>query len=135
MADIKQAMRQEPPADAFDADLHPNADAGQNWGDRGEQAELAAPTLHERKDLHRRFRNWYDSDLKQVPVLPPGSRLQQGATYLDLNDPGRGPFSARGDTTAEPGQEIVPKDRVSYEVWNRLLVDTGADETIETVEE
>jgi hypothetical protein len=53
-------------------------------------------------------------------VLPEGQRLQQGGTYLDLNDLDRGEFTAMGNMEASPGNAFVPKDQVPYQVWNRL---------------
>ena len=70
-----------------------------------------------------------DEDLKLVPVLEAGARLQQGATYLDLTDPVRAEFKATGDLVAPPNRAYVPKDKVPYQIWNRL---TGkADENPE----
>ena len=40
------------------------------------------------------------------------------ATYLDL---GGGEFTATGEMQVRPGQNVVPKDGVHYETWNRLI--------------
>jgi hypothetical protein len=69
----------------------------------------------------RELRGIDDSDLKQVPVLAAGERLQQGATYIDLQEDQPAEFTARGDMAALPGNAYVPKDRVPYEIWNRLI--------------
>ena len=62
-------------------------------------------------------------------AVPAGARLQQGATYLDLTDPVRAEFKATGDLVAPPNRAYVPKDKVPYQIWNRL---TGkADENPE----
>jgi hypothetical protein len=58
--------------------------------------------------------------LKQLPILPAGTRLEQGATYLDLNDRQAGEFTARSDMIVEEGQLIVPKTEVDHQLWNRL---------------
>ena len=52
-------------------------------------------------------------------MLAAGSRLEQGATYLDLLDPTRREFTATGDMTAGDGHAYVAKKRVAYEVWNK----------------
>lgn len=62
-----------------------------------------------------------DEQLKQVPVLPVGAPLRQGATYVDLTQSPPEEFTARGDQRAMPENAFVPKDRVPYEIWNRLL--------------
>jgi hypothetical protein len=67
------------------------------------------------------LRGMDDDELKQVPVLADGDRLQQGATYVDLYEQPRHEFTARGDMLAQPGNAYVPKDRVPYQVWNRLI--------------
>jgi len=56
-----------------------------------------------------------------VPLLAAGERLQQGATYIDLTQERPEEFTARGDMAALPGNAYVPKDRVPYEIWNRLI--------------
>jgi hypothetical protein len=62
-----------------------------------------------------------DDGLKQIPVLPDGARLEQGATYIDLRDPHRREFTATGDMVAERDHWYVAKDSVDYELWNRLI--------------
>ena len=57
----------------------------------------------------------------QIPVLPQGSRLEQGATYIDLNNLERGEFTATGDMEAGPDNWYVPKTEVPYEIWNGLV--------------
>jgi hypothetical protein len=107
--------------DEYQQDLNPNAMAGQNIGLPGSHVEKRARTMHDIKDLHARFRDWPDEDLQQVPVLPAGSRLEQGATYIDLNEPEPREFTATGDMQAATHQHVVAKSSVPYEVWNRLL--------------
>jgi hypothetical protein len=54
-------------------------------------------------------------------VLNAGARLQQGATYVDLAADPRHEFTATGDMSAGDDHAYAPKDRVPYEIWNRLL--------------
>jgi hypothetical protein len=95
--------------------------AGQNVGLAGPHPEMHAATAFDLKSAHRMLEGLNDADLKQIPILSPGSRLEQGATYLDLQIPNRHEFKARGDMVAGPDNWYVPKDRVDYELWNRLL--------------
>jgi hypothetical protein len=119
--------REKPQAETLDKhpeqyqqDLNPDAMAGQNIGLGEADPAKFARTAHDLKPLHRRFRDISDDDLKQIPVLPEGSRLQQGATYFDLEDPDRGEFTAMGYMKAGRHNWYVAKDDVPYELWNRL---------------
>jgi hypothetical protein len=77
------------------------------------------------KEAQRLLRDWSDDDLKGLPVMPEGSRLEQGATYVDLHDPDRREFTATGGMLAGPTNLYVPKSDVDYVLWNRLI---GVDE-------
>jgi hypothetical protein len=128
MADTKQHAPLKPQAaararrpDDYDRDLHPDTMAGQNIGTAGQHPEKHARTAHDIKVLHARYRDWADSDLKQIPVVPDGSRLEQSATYIDLAASEPREFTATGAIQAESGRWYVPKSEVPYELWNRLL--------------
>lgn len=108
------------PRDGFDHDLHPDHAAGQNIGGREGDRVLGVRSAYDFKAVHRALSGIEDDELKQVPVLREGERLQQGATYLDLFRPRDGEFSAMGDMVAGPGNAYVPKDQVAYPTWNRL---------------
>lgn len=87
-------------------------------GDHPEKGNVA--TAHDLKDLNRQLGDLDDSDLKSIPVMPEGSRLEQGATYIDL----RGDcteFTAMGNESAGPGNAYVAKTEVEYPLWNRLI--------------
>jgi hypothetical protein len=103
-------------------DPNPDANAGQNYGLIGPHPEKDNPrTAYDVKDVHNRLRDYTDDELKQIPVLPAGARLEQGATYLDLRSPTPQEFSALGDQEAGPDNLYVPKTDVPYELWNRLI--------------
>jgi hypothetical protein len=116
---LQQARQKHP--DEWQRDLNPNHLAGQNIGAESEpRLESGRTAFHLRKaglDLGRID----DEELKQVPLLPPGERLQQGATYVDLKHQPPIEFTARADMAAGPADAYVPKDRVPYEIWNRLI--------------
>jgi hypothetical protein len=114
-----QAVTKHP--DEWQRDLNPNHLAGQNIG-----ATADAEARGDRTAFNLRKQGWAlgdldDNELKQVPVLGSGERLQQGATYVDLADETRSEFMATGDMTADEGHAYAPKDRVPYEIWNRLI--------------
>jgi hypothetical protein len=115
-----------PPAgqhpDEWRYDLNPNAGAGENVGLIGPHPEKAAgiATAFDIKDLHARLPGYTDDELKQIVIMPFGSRLEQGATYLDLAADTPQPFTATGDMTAGPNHWYVPKTELGYVLWNRL---------------
>jgi hypothetical protein len=127
MADVKERDQVKPQTapeatqgDQFDRDLHPNRMAGQNIGAVGAHDEQRARTARDVKAVHARLRDWSDADLDQVPILPSGSRLEQDATYLELRDGSPREFTATGDMTVQPGQCLIAKSGVPYQLWNRL---------------
>ena len=66
--------------------------------------------------------------MKNIPILPAGTRLDQGATYLDLMNPDKGEYSAVSNETVGEKDYIVPKKEVDYLLWNRLTGKDGATE-------
>jgi hypothetical protein len=69
--------------------------AGHSW----EQAARASVTpwakacpqdagspIERQPAVHERLKYFSDGELKQLRILPPGSRLEQGATYIDINN-------------------------------------------------
>jgi len=103
----------------YQNDLNPNAAAGINFGLVGPHPEKDAHrTAYDVKEAHRRLNDFTDDLLKQIPILPAGSRLEQNATYMDLTD--RQEFTATSDMEARPEQFLVPKSEVDYQLWNRL---------------
>ena len=116
----KQQARQKHP-DEWQEDLNPNHLAGQNIGQESEERERTDMTAFHLRKRGGELRGLDDNDLKQVPVLAEGTRLQQGATYVNLADDEPQEFTATGNVTAEAGDAYAAKDRVPYEVWNRLI--------------
>lgn len=106
--------------EAYREDLNPNALAGQNIGGEGEHPERAGPSLYDLKEAHTRFPEFTADELRRIRIVPPGARLLQHATYLDLNDPARHEFTATGEMEAAEGRLIVSKSDTHYELWNRL---------------
>jgi hypothetical protein len=99
--------------DEYDADLHPQSDAGARSG--------ATRTAYDQKAAHRHLANYSDDDLKQIPILPSGSRLSQGATYLDLAEGRPRAFTATAEMRAGHDNLYVAKSEVDYQLWNRLI--------------
>ena len=82
-------------------------------------------TVHDLKHLHNRLSDLSDTVLQRIPVVKEGAPLKQGGTYLDINAPERGEFTASGDMIADRGSRLVPKAAVDYEAWNALVERLG----------
>lgn len=110
-------------ADEWQQDLNPKPMAGRNYGLEGPHPEKddKAPTAYDVKQLHNELQDYTDDELKQIVVLPEGSRLEQGATYIDLKNPDRHEFTAMGGMQAGSDNFYVPKTEVGYQLWNRLI--------------
>lgn len=106
--------------DEWQQDLNPDQMAGQNFGLEGPHPEKEAPNASEIKEIYNQLQDYTKAELKQIPVLPPGSRLEQGAKYIDLKDPEPKEFTAMGNMEAGPDNWYVPKTEVDYQLWNRL---------------
>jgi hypothetical protein len=113
-----QTLRKHP--EPYQQDLNPDAMAGQNIGLGETQPSKEAPTAYNVKSAHRQFQEFSDAELKLLRILPEGSRLEQGATYMDLRNLDIGEFTATGEMHAGPNNWIVAKKEVPYELWNRL---------------
>ncbi len=102
-------------------DLNPDAMAGQNVGATATPERVTSRrTAYDLKDAHDALHEFRDDVLAQIPIVPEGTRLQQGATYIDLKGD-RKEFTARADMEAEPGHWYVAKDEVDYQLWNMLI--------------
>lgn len=106
--------------DEWEQDLHPNPTAGQNHGLETAHSAKDAPSAYDLKDLHQVLKDFTDNELKQITVITGGTRLQQGATYLDLMNPEQEEFTAMGDMQVPENGYYVPKAEVDYQLWNRL---------------
>ena len=100
----------------YRADLNPEYRAGQN--DNSSTTETR--TAYDIKELHQQISDLRNDELKQIPVLVEGTRLEQGAVYYDLRHPDRGEVKARADMVAGPDNWFVPKSGMDYELWNLL---------------
>jgi hypothetical protein len=114
--------------DEWQQDLNPDPMAGQNFGIAGSHPEKAALSAYDVKELHQHLKEFTNDELRQITLLPHGSRLEQNATYLDLMDEDRQPFTAMGDMEATPEHWYVPKTEVDYLIWNRLTGKISAEE-------
>ena len=107
--------------DKYQDDLNPNENAGQNHDQMALGARNDVRNAQETKSIHRQFHGFTDDELKRIPIVPAGTRLSQGAVYVDLNDPQLREITATGDMKATEETKYVPKREVDYQLWNRLI--------------
>ena len=113
----------------YQQDLNPDASKGLNWGLAGPHPEKGARTAKDVKEVHAMLSEFSDNDLKRIPVLPAGTRLEANATYLNLSKlPGEA-FTAEGKEDVGEADYIVPKNEVDYQLWNRLIGVTDPERT------
>lgn len=105
--------------DSFDNDLHHDDRAGQHAGVNDHRAY----TAYDVKELHAEMSDYDNDELKRIPILAHGERLEQGGIYLDLRDRAKGPFTAQGNMESQDPHLYVAKADMDYELWNKL---TGA---------
>ncbi len=108
------------PTSGYEGDLNPDMLAGENHGLQGPHPEKDARNAGDIKGLHARLSNLSNAELKDIEILPEGSRLEQGAKYVDLRHLDRGEIVALGNMAAGPDNYYVPKSETDYELWNRL---------------
>jgi hypothetical protein len=109
-----------PHPDQWRKDLNPDFMAGQNFEEARSEREESRHNAYDVKRAHRQLSWLTDDELRNIPLLPPGTRLEQGATYIDLSAPEPREFTATGDMEAGERNLLVPKSEVDYELWNRL---------------
>ena len=110
-----QADQQKHP-EQWEHDLNPNRTQGSSVSQ-----ESHGRTAANLKAVVERLTDFTADDLSQIPVVATGSKLKQGAVYLDLRSPSPVPFTATGDIAAGDAQYYAPKAEVPYEIWNRLV--------------
>lgn len=72
------------------------------------------------KELHSRLADLTNDELKNISIIPTGTRLEEGAQYIDLNQLERGAFTADASMIAQPENYYVAKKATDYVLWNRL---------------
>ncbi len=107
--------------DEWQQDLNPDLEAGLNYGQRGPARDQQRRSASDITGAHVVLQGLSDDELRQIPVLPEGTRLEQGATYIDLRQEERREFTAMGGMVAGPDNWYVPKKEVDYRLWNRLI--------------
>jgi hypothetical protein len=109
----------EPVDETFAEDLAPETP------DTIRQAHLEGEAGSEDKTVVEKLPELDQDELSRLSVLGPGTPLEQGSVYLDLQNRARGPFKAIGGQETGTSEKIIAKSMTDYELWNRL---TGGDD-------
>ena len=104
----------------FEHELEANDFAGGNYGLRGPAIVDYGRSANDIKELHSTLADLTDDELKNIVLVSEGSRLEQGATYIDLRHLEHGEFVAEANMVAGPDNLYVPKKDIGYVLWNRL---------------
>jgi hypothetical protein len=117
-----QAEARDKHPEQYRKDLNPDVVGGQNIGVESDRPEkIEGHRAYDMKEAHELLPDVPADDLKELRVLPPGTRLLANATYLDLLRRERGELKAQGIEIADDDHWYVEKKDVDYELWNRLL--------------
>lgn len=106
-------------------DLNPERMKGQNIGASSKHNESSARTAADVDVLAGRLTGFAHDELLQIPIVPAGTKLRQGAVYLDMRIPSPVPFTATANITATEMNYYAPKAEIPYELWNRLVATMG----------
>ncbi len=118
-----QEQEKHPPE--WRTDLNPERMEGQNIGAASKNNDSLAPTAADIGVLGGRLNGFTRDELSQIPIVPAGTKLKQGAVYLDMRIPSPVPFTATADITAREMNYYAPKAEIPYELWNRLVAALG----------
>jgi hypothetical protein len=106
-------------------DLNPRRMEGQNIGSSSKRKDSGARTAADIDVLAGRLNGFTRDELSEIPIVSAGTKLKQGAVYLDMRIPAPVPFTATADITATEMNFYAPKAEISYELWNRLVEALG----------
>lgn len=106
--------------DYFRQDLFGDNLAGEDHGPRDPQIVDYHHSAEDIKSLHTTLADLTDDELKNIVIVSRGSRLEQGAKYIDLRHLEQGEFTAIASMIASPDHLYVPKKDTGYLLWNRL---------------
>jgi hypothetical protein len=118
-----QEQEKHPPE--WRGDLNPERMEGQNIGASSKRNESSTRTAADIDMLAGRLNGFTRDELSQIPIVPSGTKLKQGAVYLDMRIPSPVPFTATADITATEMNYYAPKADIPYELWNRLVAALG----------
>jgi hypothetical protein len=120
----KPQEQEKHPAEWRD-DLSPERMEGQNIGPSSKRNDSDTRTAADIDVLAGRLDEFTRDELMQIPIAPAGTKLKQGAVYLDMRIPASVPFAATADIKATEMNYYAPKAEIPYQLWNRLVAALG----------
>ena len=118
-----QEQEKHPPE--WRGDLNPERMEGQNMGASSRRNDAGARTAADIDVLAGRLNGFTRDELSQIPIIEAGTKLKQGAVYLDMRIPSPVPFAATADIKATEMNYYAPKAEIPYDLWNRLIAVLG----------
>jgi hypothetical protein len=116
----KPQDEQKHPAE-WESDLKPERMHGQDFRSSPMGIDPRARTAADIKALTGKLPEFTRDQLAQIPIVPVGTKLKQGAIYLDLRHPAPAPFTATAEMVAQEINYYIPKAEVPHEYWNQLV--------------
>ena len=92
------------------------------------QEHLEADSAADDKRVGNMLPELSNDELARLPILDPGTPLEQGGVYYNLVDRERGPFKAIGGQEVGAKDKMIAKKMTDYELWNQVV---GRDDSAE----
>jgi hypothetical protein len=94
------------------------------------RVQAARRTAYDDFEAHLLLRAAFsDDEMRRIPIVAPGARLEEEAAYVDLRDPSREPIRAAAAMTAGEAQLLVPRAEVDSSTWERLTREVPPGQT------
>jgi hypothetical protein len=113
---VRRAARQEEFARDLEVSQRPAAEMGLGEASPPGSGFTAASI----KAMHTILADLTNDELRSITIIPTGTRLEEGAQYIDLNHLENGAFVADARMIAGPEHYYVAKKDTGYVLWNRL---------------
>lgn len=104
----------------YSTDLNPQPMAGINDANNDMRAQMSGTTAYDLKEVHEMLPDLSSDELRELVILAEGTRLQEGAKYIDLRSLEQGEILRRNFMEAGPDNLYVAKSGMDYQLYNRL---------------
>lgn len=105
-------------------------DLGEQTPQRVHQQHLDADAGNTDKHVGELLPNLTDDQLSRLSILDPGTPLEQGSVYLNLDQREKGPFKAIGGQEVGANEKIIAKNMTDYDLWNEIA---GRDDAADVI--